>query len=175
VLERGKLYEDQIQICLRAVTRIERGPFVRRILIHLDRQTSPSRFREYGGRVVPFYNYFQAALVLAEDGRLGPEAVLRVASELAEQHRFDADALVRSYAELVRRGHARGSLVVALEEALAALEGRLPTLTELRRMVDMLRKNPEPAREALGEAELDYVVLADSHRGGKNRKRRGSA
>jgi hypothetical protein len=171
VLERGKVYEDQIEICTRALDRIERGPFVRRILIHLDRQTSPSSFREYGGRVVPFYNYFQAALVLAEDGRLGPEAVLRVASELAEQHRFDADALARSYSELVRRGHAQGSLVPALQDALAALEGRLPTLTELRRMVDALGKTLEPAREALGEAELDYVVLADRHRGGKNRKR----
>src|SRR5262249_12004068 len=153
--------------------RIEHGPIVRRILIHLDRQTSPSSFREYGARVVPFYNYFQAALVLAEDERLGPEAVLRVASELAEQHRFDDDALARRYSELVRRGNARGTLVPALEQALAALEGRLPTLNELRRMVDTLVKSLEPARDELAEAELDYVLLADRHRGGKNRRRPG--
>ena len=49
---------------------VEKGPVVERILIHLERQRSPADFRAYGARVVPFYNYLQAAFVLHEDGRL---------------------------------------------------------------------------------------------------------
>ena len=57
---------------------------------------------------MPFYNYLQAAFVLHEDGRLGPDGVLRVAVELVTEHRFDGDALARSYLDLARRGHLRG-------------------------------------------------------------------
>jgi hypothetical protein len=67
---------------------------------------------------VPFYNYFQAALVLNEDGLISADAVLRVGTDLVLQHRFDGDALVRSYLDLARRGHLRGSTVDAIEEAL---------------------------------------------------------
>ena len=43
---------------------------VRRIFIHLDRLTPPAHFARYGPRVVPIFNYFQAALVLMADGHL---------------------------------------------------------------------------------------------------------
>ena len=69
---------------------------VERILIHLEQQTPPGDFAIYGTRVVPFYNYLQAAFVVHEDGRLSAQGVLRVATELVTQHRFDGDALVRS-------------------------------------------------------------------------------
>lgn len=171
VLTQGRVYSDQAALALSSRARIEPAPVVRRILIHLDRQTPPSRFREYGPRVVPFYNYLQAAIVLCADGHVSAEGVLRVASELVQQHRFDADALARSYFELVRRGHLRVSPVAELREALASLEGRLPTLAELRSMVDQLgARTVEPAE--LPEApKIDYVALSAAHRGGKNRAR----
>lgn len=173
VLERGRVYDDQAERALSAFDRIERAPIVQRILIHLDRQSSPSGFSAYGPRVVPFYNYLQAAMVLAEDGRIAAESVLRVASELIQQHRFDADALVRSYLELVRRGHVPERPNVDLGRALEELEGRLPTRNELGRMVAELAAAPlgGPVRSP-ARIPLDYLALAEQHRGGRNRRRR---
>lgn len=174
ILDRGRVYDDQAERALSAFDRIEHAPVVQRILIHLDRQSSPSGFTAFGPRVVPFYNYLQAAMVLSEDGWIGAGGVLRVASELIQQHRFDADALVRSYLELVRRGHVPHRPNVDLARALEELEGRLPTRTELGRMVAALAAAPasEPIRAA-HRIPLDYLALAEQHRGGRNRRRHG--
>ena len=104
VLHRGRVYEDVVAETVDAVRTIQHGDVVERILIHLERQTPPDDFRTYGPRVVPFYNYLQAAFVLQEDGRLGADGVLRVAVELVTEHRFDGDALARSYLDLARLG-----------------------------------------------------------------------
>ena len=111
VLERGRVYEDVIATAMQSARMIDRGDVVERILIHLERQTPPDEFRSYGGRAVPFYNYLQAALVVYEDERLPAEAVLRVAVEMVVEHRFDGDALARSYLDLARRGHLRGARI----------------------------------------------------------------
>lgn len=178
VLDKGHLYADQARRCLEAFDQLVRAPVVRRILIHLDRQSPPSRFDEYGPRVVPFFNYFQAALVLGEDGLVSLESILRVASELVREHRFDADALARSYRDLVRRGHARGDLVVPLTAASDRMlrEGRSVAPSELSRLGPLLAEavasafpTPHPAAPAPAP---DYVALAVRHRAGRNRRRR---
>ena len=120
----GRMYEDVTAALVTDARGIERAEVVERILIHLERQTPPEDLRAYGPRVVPFYNYLQAALVVFEDGRLEARGVLSVASELVVQHRFDGEALARSYAELGRRGHLRGTKVDELEEAYAGWVGR---------------------------------------------------
>ncbi len=175
ILERGRLYSDQAETCLEAVDDLVSAPVVRRILIHLDRQSPPSRFDLYGARVVPFYNYFQAALVLGEDRLLNIEGILRVAADLVREHRFDADALARSYAELIRRGHARGSLVPELAEAHDALRssGRSTAPEELGRLTaslpEVIAGTPPGTTSA---PALDYLALAEKHRAGKNRRSR---
>ncbi|GMV16829.1 MAG: hypothetical protein AMXMBFR56_50530 [Polyangiaceae bacterium] len=175
VLDKGRVYSDQAELALSSQRRIEPAPVVGRILIHLDRQTPPSRFREYGPRVVPFYNYLQAAIVLWADGHVSAQGVLRVASELVQQHRFDADALARSYFELVRRGHLQLSPVDELRGALADLEGRLPTLKELEAMVERLGERVVEPGAPVECQPIDYVALSELHRGGKNRRRPGAS
>jgi hypothetical protein len=143
-------------------------------LIHLERQTPPDDFETYGQRVVPFYNYLQAALVLLEDGRLGADGVLRVAVELVTEHRFDADALARSYGDLARRGHLRG---VRVEEVVATLEawlaqGAVPASDELRSLTARLPGLAERARatwQPRAAAVPDYVELASSHNARRRR------
>ena len=76
LLRRGGSYDDAIADALRFLRYIEKGDVVERVLIHLDRQSSPSDFAAYGTKVVPFYNYLQAAFVLFEDRRLPAEGVL---------------------------------------------------------------------------------------------------
>jgi hypothetical protein len=173
VLDRGRVYDDQAERCLMAFDAIVHGPVVGRILIHLDRLSPPSRFADYGPRVVPFYNYLQAAFVLAEDGCIEPSAALRVAAELVVAHRFEPDALARSYGDLLRRRHVRGTLIARLAKACAELEPR-SLAGQLDRMCELLAEmgSASPAPDEAEPPPLDYLALAERHRGGRNRKRR---
>jgi hypothetical protein len=168
VLERGRVYEDVVETAMDTARSIQHGRVVERILIYLEQQSSPDDFRAYGSRVVPFYNYLQAAFVLHEDGRLGPDGVLRVAVELVTEHRFDGDGLAKSYLDLARRGHLRGRPVTAIVEELdgwLAL-GHVPAVEELKTMVARLPAMAEGARAGWHEEESalpDYVGLVRRH------------
>jgi len=168
VLERGRVYEDVVAETLQIAREIEPVEAVERILIHLERQTPPDDFRTYGPRVVPFYNYLQAAFVLHEDERLSPAGVLRVAVELATEHRFDGDALARSYLDLARRGHLRGVRVDAMSIELDAWlsNGSVPASDALRTMTARLPELAESARGMWRHQERpvpDYLSLVLTH------------
>ncbi len=174
ICKRGRLYDDVLDTTLfraRSVPR-EKGR-VARILIHLERQTSPDLFSGYGLRVVPFYNYLQAAFLCQEDGILSATSVLRVGAELVERHRFDGDQLARSYLDLARRGHLRGTGVSALEEAFRSWfedEGKGLKGQELKRMVDRLKDGASLAKKSHREGAMtpDYLSLVERH----NRRRK---
>jgi hypothetical protein len=174
ILDAGEIYADQRHECLLAFGRIRPGLAVARILIHLDRQSPPSHFDAYRPRVIPFYNYLQAAFVLVEDRLLDGRGVVDVARILV-QHRFDGEALARSYLDLFRRGHARGTALPIVRAALeasrdgmdASTYGRLDEMCEL--IAGYLSAPPTPRR--VEPAKPDYLELASRHRGGKNRKR----
>ncbi len=182
VMQTDRCHEEEIDDAMAALRRVDRSATaVERILIHLDRQTPPQEFDLYGGRVVPFYNYFQAALVLHEDERLSAEAVLRVGTDLVLQHRFDGDALVRSYLDLARRGHLHGRGIDGLSRALeqwpvadgqkgARASSVRPGLDEvhaLGRRAEELRQAAAAGMERLAIAVPDYLMLVRRH----NRRR----
>jgi hypothetical protein len=177
VLQRGRVYEDVVAETVDAVRTIQHGDVVERILIHLERQTPPDDFRTYGPRVVPFYNYLQAAFVLQEDQRLGADGVLRVAVELVTEHRFDGDALARSYLDVARRGHLRGVGVPALRSALDGWfeRGHVPAGDELRALGARLPSMEASAKAAFrapaGEAPPDYEKLVEAHNPRRGRVR----
>jgi hypothetical protein len=166
VMRRGGAYEDTIADALRFAGYVEKGPVVERILIHLDRQSSPSDFRLFGPRVVPFYNYLQAAFVLHEDGFVAAKSVLRVAQNLAFVHNFDAGALSRSYLDLSRRGHLTGRGIPELEAVYQDLaRGRSAAVSEIGELVRELTRmlpeiTPPPLRD---EPPIDYLHLAEGH------------
>jgi len=168
VCEKGRVYPDVVETIVDAARQLEQAPAVERILIHLERQTPPDQFRVYGPRTVPFYNYLQAAIVLHEDGRLPADAVLRVGVELVVHHRFDGDALARSYSDLVRRGHVRGTGADDLVQGLASWSSqeRPPGRTELATFVGRVPELAEKAR-AVPPAEAmdtpDYLALVERH------------
>ena len=165
----GRMYPDVMADALDDVQHIEPGPAVERVLIHLERQSPPDEFRVYGNRVVPFYNYLQAAFVVAEDGRIPAEAVLRVGAELVVQHRFDGDALARSYFDLVRRGHVRGTGVADVVAAYERWEPRdsLPGAEEIGVMVARLpgfaAQAKDHFREDDGDVVPEYLKLVQRH------------
>lgn len=181
VCERGRVYEDVAKKILDLARTIEHEDAVERVLIHLDQQTPPNEFDVYGPRVVPFYNYLQATFVIHEDGRIPAESVLRVASELVTQHRFDGDALARSYADVGKRGHLAGTKI---DEISAALETWLhdrqaPAKSELTTMVERLPAYAKEAQRRFRSPEdrkdIDYLNLVESHnrRRDKRNKRDG--
>src|SRR5262249_3762251 len=71
---------------------------VGRIFINLERRTPPAVFRLYGVRLVPTFNYFQTALVLAAERYIDPEDVARVARSLVT-HGYSERRLENSLAD----------------------------------------------------------------------------
>ncbi len=165
VLRHAGVYEDDLPRLVRLTSRLPRHDGARRIFIHLDRVSSPAVFEEYGPRVCPFYNYFQPALVLLEQGAISSLGALRVAAELVIHHDFTPDALVASYVDLVQRGHAGRDVATLLLEAVRGLEEThfATTYPVLRAFGDEL----EPAMRLLSEGSrnererlaIDYVGL----------------
>jgi hypothetical protein len=173
ICKRGRMYEDVFELTLETARRASRSNIVERILIHLEKQTPPEDFAVYGTRVVPFYNYLQAAFVVHEDTRVSGEGVLRVAAEMVNEHRFEADQLVRSYRELLRRGHLRGTRT---DDLAHALEGygtneRASTRAELEGLVNgvraLVREESPPATSIELPPVPDYASLVGAH----NRRR----
>lgn len=167
--ERGRVYDDVLEDVQRCVRLVKGSSVVERILIHLEQQTPPSDFAIYGTRVVPFYNYLQAAFVVHEDARLSAQGVLRVATELVMQHRFDGDALARSYHDLGKRGHLRGTKAGELSAALDAWQkdSAVPAKDELRVMVDRIPAYAEQASKRFvppSDSPMpDYLKLVNKH------------
>lgn len=162
VMRRGHAYPDSIDEAVALARDVPPKDVVRRIFIHLDRQTPPSRFSSLGRRVVPFYNYLQAATVLAEEGLLSPEGVVRVAEELAAAHRFDGTALSRSYLELAKRGFARGTL----PQDLAGVTSDVPAVREMmERLGEIVIAPPSQKVDDLP----DYLALVETHNPRKKR------
>ncbi|HZO16670.1 MAG TPA: hypothetical protein VFB62_25515 [Polyangiaceae bacterium] len=167
VMRQGRCYEDDIQDAVRFASYVTPGAVVQRILIHLERQSSPIVFEHYGSRVVPFYNYLQAAFVLHEDGHLPARAVLRVAQDLAVRHHFDGGALGRSYLELARRGAVTGRSIHALSEGYAEMvrKRRIAGASELGEMIsDLEHQAPElPPPPSRPLVDIDYRAMVAIH------------
>ncbi len=168
ICHRGRVYEDVAEELAMFQARVEHVEAVERIFIHLERQTPPDDLRIYGARLVPFYNYLQSTFVLLEDARIPPESVLRVAVEMVVMHRFDGDALARSYLDLAKRGHLRGTHIPALSASLDAWLERepVPSASELRRMLEKLPACAEVAKSTHGTLENtmpDYLKLVTKH------------
>lgn len=175
VLEAGETREQTARRCRAAVESLAPQALIDTILIHLDAQTPPSLFTRYGSRVIPFYNYWQAALVLFERGFLNAVSTLRIAVEFHVHHGFSHDAIARSYLDLARRGHATTAAPERLRPALAELAHELPTplLAELEAAIAGMRYDPNQLVSRSIPPALDYVELAALHRGGRNRRRIG--
>ncbi len=167
ICHKGRVYEDVAEELVAFAMRVDKGDAVERIFIHLERQSPPGDFRLYGARLVPFYNYLQSAFVLFENDRIPPESVLRVAIELVVMHRFDGDALARSYLDLAKRGHVSGERIEDLATALDAWaeRERVPSSPELRSMLERLPSYAEIARNSspLSTTMPDYLALVGKH------------
>jgi hypothetical protein len=170
VLEASDVYADDAQRILSAWKKTEKADPVRRIFIHLDRLSPISRFAEYGPRVVPIFNYFQAALVLMADGHLTAPQVVKVAVEMVQTAGHNLLTLSNSFQDLVRRGMPLQGVAQGLIQAVqgqGVAQGLLAAFRPVPDIVAAFTKrltalgSPPPAPAA---REVDYLALVRAPR-----------
>ncbi len=124
ILDAAEAYDDQRETTLALCQELSAGArdrdVVQRILIHLDRRSPTGGFDRFGGRLVPIFNYFQAALLLHSDRLLAAADVIGVAREMLASGEYTLAQLANSLQDLLRRGHLRRD--VASRLALEAQE-----------------------------------------------------
>ena len=156
IAEAAQVYPDDIPDLVRIAARVPRGDTVRRIFIHLERVSSTTGFSDFGRRVCPFYNYFQPALVLLEDGALDAQAVLRVGADLVVAHTFNPEVLVASFDDLRRRGYLSKRVVDRMAEVAESIEPA--TFGQASGPLQALVRAMEAARDELpDDVEVDPV------------------
>ncbi len=179
VLETAQVYPDDRARIFTAWRAIPRADPVRRIFIHLDRLTPPAYFGRYGPRVVPVFNYFQAALVLLADGHLNPGQVARVAVEMVQTAGHNLLTLSNSFQDLVRRGLPIQAVAAPLLQALeGALQGPGAVLQAFRPLPDIVKAFTRRVA-ALGAPPppqapraIDYLSVLDDARPRTHRARK---
>ncbi len=142
---------------------------VRRIFINLERRTPPDRFRSFGARLVPTFNYFQTALVLYEEGVVPLAAIVDVGRSLLERSAYSAARLRNSLDDLARRGYVAPAAAVALRAELEEA-GVLPSTGVLglwprqlwRRWRRRRQRARAPMAPAIAAAAIEYPRLIDA-------------
>src|SRR5262249_25869096 len=141
VLIAARAYEDDIPRILDLAERAPKGDTVSRMIIHLDRRSPPLGYQRFGARLVPVFNYFQAALVLYEDKVLSARRVTVGPPERPDPTQSEPGPLATSAQDVIRRGRiSRETALLLSEEASAAaasgaLSGRsdLPPFEQIAR------------------------------------------
>ena len=168
VLQAAEVYPDDVTRVMKAWEKAPQSTEpVRRIFIHLDRLTPPARFSRYGQRVVPIFNYFQAALVLMAEGHLTAPQVIRVAVEMVQTAGYNLLTLSNSFQDLFRRGLPLQQVAEALTESLnsphALLNAVRPVpdiLAAFTKRLAALGAPPSPPPHK----DIDYLQLLDDAR-----------
>ena len=162
ILERARVYPDDAARTLELARGLERADAVGRIFIHLERHSPTARFDRYGARLVPIYNYFQAGLVLVEDGLFPVEVAAAIAAEMVDKFEYTSLALRNSVEDLVRRGRIRPATVARLA---AACSGSLAELASR-----LLYINVPPGAPPLA-APIDYLAAFDDDARARDKKK----
>src|SRR5215468_917244 len=133
VLVATRAYDDDAIRILDLARRVPKHDAVNRLFIHLDRRSAPVGFRHYGPRLVPVFNYFQAALVLYGDHVLSARQVIFVALEMIDSGQFELGHLATSVQDVIRRGPITRevALQLAAEAHDAARSGALSGRNDL--------------------------------------------
>lgn len=143
---------------------------VERIYINLERRTPPERFRAFGPRLVPAFNYFQTGASLFEQAILDVPAVVGIATALLEQQGYTPERLRNSLDDLVRRGHLKPASRLRLISVLRR-DGLVSAAPHERRLRERLRAQWEGVRRlwrrrrrgatasSLGPEKIDYRAI----------------
>ncbi len=173
ILDAAHAYDDQRTLTLALAARITHADVVKRILIHLDRRSPTAGFDRFGPRLVPIYNYFQAALVLYGDGQLGAADVLGVAKEMLASGDYSVGSLANSLQDVMLRGRVLRETALRLAQESQALAESDPEKWGDLKQEEIARAFTARVR-GLGTIDidagknvprLDYVSLIESGQG----------
>ncbi|HCP47438.1 MAG TPA: hypothetical protein DIU15_15460 [Deltaproteobacteria bacterium] len=169
VLETAGSDRESVERCLKWREQVVQskecsgGEGVESIFIHLDRSSPPSVFAPFGLRLVPVFNYFQAALVLFARGHLDAASVMNVTRAFLKADQKPADQLANLFQDVMRRGYLPTS---AMQDLGMAVQERADSVSE----AEVVWKCVERAGD-LGNARvvglststepLDYVGLLE--------------
>jgi hypothetical protein len=178
ILRRAGAYEDDAQRAVTLAEALPTGEAVQRIFIHLDRRSPTARFDRYGTRLVPVFNYFQAAMVMLEDRQLGVPAVIRIALEMVDRFGYSIDALRNSLQDLLRRGRLQRSTTLSLAAALT--ESGVPQLGVMPGTRALLLRFAEriadlgavPTMQAPADEPIDYLAALEADLPAKGKRHR---
>lgn len=172
ILQACKLYRSEVDEIMAHHGRIYgSGEAVRRIFIHLEARSPIDRFSPYGARVVPIYNYLQAALVLREGGLLPARDIVSVI-EAMSQAGYTPERLANSVQDLVRRGVLEVATAHALTAELGAVEAtRGRTITAFIRKLKTTVGDLEHLQRARAEWRTDINYLGLYHQARFRRQR----
>lgn len=165
VMKAAGAYSDAIEACHRSLRKLEfaQSDAVERVFIMLDKSTPPIFFRPFGSRVVPVFNYFQAALVLFADGHLNARSVITVTQAFLEADQHTPEELANLFQDVVRRGHLPAHAMQELGMAVQEEEDTPPQTREVvwacvQRFVDLADQRsydpPAPPTE-------DYLAILE--------------
>lgn len=118
ILVEAEVYASPISRILKLATKVKHSKKIQRIFIHLEQNTTPGRFSVFGRRVIPIQNYFQAALILFDDGVLALKGLVGVARYMIAQHDYDLQQLANNLQDLIRRRHLDIKSIDRLEKEL---------------------------------------------------------
>lgn len=186
VLTASRAYDDDAARILDLARRVPKAQadVVKRMFIHLDRRSPPNGFRRFGPRLVPVFNYFQAAMVLYQDKVLTARQVIFVALEMIDSKQYGLSSLATSVQDVIRRGRVTREAALALTEEAgeAAKSGALSGRDDLPPFEQIANAFRARVRE-LGDAapppwddheQLDYVRLVDEeHEHRRARRKQG--
>lgn len=181
ILRAARAYDDEIEKTIALQAQIVPTNAVQRILIHLDQRTPTATFARYGTRVVPIYNYFQAALVLYADSVLTARQVLFVALDMLASPEYQLSTLANSLQDMIRRARISKDVARRLAEEASNARDALTDQHDLppfERIADEFRARVRQ----LGDAppldwpdrhpRLDYVSLVDAEHQERREKKR---
>ena len=132
---------------------------------------------------MPIYNYFQAALILFEDGLLTSEQILFVARDMISSGEHEAATLATSLQDLLRRGRLSHACAEKLSLALHGHAGSAADAETAKSTTRVAWAFAERVRALGGSAalewpdanqKLNYVELVDAEyqrRRDKSRRR----
>ncbi len=166
LLDLARVYPDTRDLIVERAKSARKKDTVRRIFINLDRQSSPGRFLPFGPRVIPISNYFQAALVLFEDGVLSGSGLMCMAFDMVTDTSYGIAELANSYQDLGRRGIVDRGLVEMLEEdrdTLLELEDVPPDFVQrlLSRLMALAPMSRLAERDWDGPPDYAAILRAD--------------
>ena len=125
--------------------------------------------------MVPIFNYFQAALVLAADKQLTAPQVLKVMFEMVQTAGYNLLTFSNSFQDLLRRGLPIASVAQGLMEALQNPSSVFSVVRPVQDIIAAFTKRvaalgapPEPP----APKEIDYLSLLDDARPRTHKARR---